>query len=157
MNTYFRPSTYIRIVTILMLAAVVGSSCGCSGSDEERIDATGLLVQDRRRHDPLHFSEMDLGQFTVTQRHNLSIFYIRFHLYAVVPDTLVEEFTERLQTHGERVRATVRETAQGCDLDQLNEPTLAWLKTELISSINREVQATVVRDVAFADFSFERG
>ena len=162
MNTNPALPTRVTTVFALVLAAVVVSNCGCGGSSETTTEpnASALLErieEDRRRHDPLHFSEVDLGQFTVTQRHEPSIFYIRFHLYGVVPDGNMEKFNELLQTHTERLRAKVREAVQKCDVDHLNDPSLGWLKSELIASINHIVQAPMLRDVVFADFSFERG
>ena len=137
------------------------SCSGCGKSDSQALLDTGSLLQryesDRRRHDPVFFSEFDLGEFTVTQRHEPSIFYIRFHLYGVVPDRLVEEVEKLMETHGERVRAMVREAAQRCDVAQLDDPSLGWLKSELITSINRSLQAPMLRDVVFSEFSFERG
>jgi len=93
----------------------------------------------------------------VTQRREPSIFYIRFHLYGVVPDGLVDEFGRLLADHDKTVRATVREVSQQCDVDQLDDPSLGRLKSEMISSINRILQAPMLRDVVFGDFSFERG
>ena len=86
-----------------------------------------------------------------------AIFFIRFHLYAVVSDKELEEFAELLVTHGERIRGKIRETVQSSELDQLEDPTLGWLKSELIQWINRSVNTPILRDVVFADFSFERG
>jgi hypothetical protein len=135
--------------------------CGCSGSDQDVMMNAGVLLdryeRDQRRHDPLHFSEVDLGDYTVTQRHDRSILYIRFHLYGVVPDRFVDKFTDRYKHHKERLREAVRKATQRCEVDQLNDPSLGWLKSELIRSINRELEAPLLRDVVFSKFSFERG
>lgn len=149
-----------RVLKHLLIALVIATIIGCGGSETENmLDATTLLERyerDRRRHDPLHFSEVDLGEFMVTQRREPSIFYIRFHLYAVVPDSFVGQFDQLRQTHGERIRAKVRQVTMACDIDHLNDPSLGWLKSELISSINEVTQSPIVRDVVFGDFSFER-
>jgi hypothetical protein len=152
----------IRLQIVLSLLSALPVLCsGCGKSEQPPVLDVGTLLaryeRDRRRHDPVYFSEIDLGEFTVTQRHEPAIFYIRFHLFGVVPEELVQEAETLLVTHGERVRARVREAAQRCEADQLNDPSLGWLKSELITSINRSLQAPMLRDVVFAEFSFERG
>jgi hypothetical protein len=146
---------------LLLSTFVLMSAFGCGGREPNTIlDATALLEryeQVRQRHDPDHFSEVDLGEFTVTQRRETAIFFIRFHLYAVVSDKEIEEFTKLLETHGERIRGKIRETVQSSELAQLEDPTLGWLKSELIQWINRSVNTPILRDVVFGDFSFERG
>ncbi len=159
MKMHSNTSSQVKFSLLLVVACSV--LAGCSKPKEDgMLDATALLAQyeqDRRRHDPLHFSEVDLGDFDVTRAHNSAILYIRFHLYAIVPDGLVPQFEELQKTHGQRVKQEVRETVQSCGLDQLNDPGLGWLKSKLISSINEVIQAPLVRDVAFSEFSIERG
>jgi len=156
------------------------------------IDAAALLErieQDRHRHDPHAYSEVDLGEFTITWRRegqkagtgeqkpakpdeaakpveaqvaqgasrDPAVLIIRFHLYGVVSDNQVEQCGELLETHGERVRSRVRETVQGSLAEQLQDPTLGWLKSDLIQSINQSLQAPILRDVAFAEFALDRG
>jgi hypothetical protein len=148
------------ILLVLLSCLSVGTISGCGASADDVLDASALLERyerDRRKHDPLHFSEVDLGEFTVTQHRDPSIYYIRFHLYAVIPDSLVDQFEELRQSHGERVKASVRESVQSCDLDHLDDPALGWLKSEMIASINQVLQAPILRDVAFSEFSLERG
>jgi hypothetical protein len=144
-----------------LVAAILLLSAGCSSPEQDTLaDATALLAryeQGRQVQDPQRLSEVELGEFTVTQRREPAIYFIRFRLWAVVPDKEVPEFTRLLQTHGERIRGEVREIVQGSDLDQLDDPALVWMKLELVQSINRRIQATLVRDVVFAEFSFERG
>ncbi len=115
--------------------------------------------KDRRRHDPNHFSEVDLGEYTVSKKSNNSdsIYYVRFHLYGVVPDALISEFDKTLAAHGKTLRDRVLKVSNECKLNQLNDPSLGWLKSEMISSINRTLQAPLLRDVVFSEFSFERG
>ena len=133
------------------LVSVLATSLGCGERETGTVlDASALLdryEKDRRRHDPVHFSEVDVGDFTVTKRREPAIFYIRFRLYAIVPDNLLEEFANLRETHGERLRGQVREAVQSCDIDQLDDPSLGWLKSELIRSLNRSLEAPILRDV----------
>ncbi|MHB0956609.1 MAG: hypothetical protein ACYC0X_09605 [Pirellulaceae bacterium] len=159
-------SRYRQSAILLLSTVGLLNILGCGEHKPNAVlDATALLERYekvRQRHDPDHFSEVDLGQFTVTQRPTTSqrdpaIFFIRFHLFAVVSDSELEEFTELLETHGERIRGKIRETVQSSELAQFEDPSLGWLKSELIQWINRSVSAPILRDVVFADFSFERG
>jgi hypothetical protein len=169
---------------LLLSSCALLSTLGCGEHKPNAVlDAAALLERYekvRQRHDPDHFSEVDLGEFTVTQREQEgkkkeeekaaeksaekqaqprepAIFFIHFHLFAVVPDNELGEFTELLNTHGERIRGKIRETVQSSELAQFEDPTLGWLKSELIQWINRSVNTPILRDVVFADFSFERG
>jgi hypothetical protein len=177
---------------VLLLAAAPLSLAGCGGEQPTAVfDATALLEryeQDRRRHDPHAYSEVDLGEFMVTWREKPNeleqgkspptpppepkeatqsestppppqpaALIIRFHLYGVIADGHLEEFSKLLETHGERVRSQVREAVQSSELSQLDDPTLGWLKSELIQSINQSLQAPILRDAVFGEFALERG
>ena len=161
MNTYLRFFTGSSSFVLLLLAAVIGLSCGCSKTLPDPVTDAGALLEryekDRRRHDPVHFSEIDLGEVALNRRKDNLIYYIRFRLYAVVPDGLTDQFNELLLTHGERVNSKVLESARRCSLEQLNDPSLGWLKSDLISSVNRILQTPILRDVVFSDFSLECG
>ncbi len=158
MNTYHQ---LLAGVGMCLLAGILGAGSGCSDADAEVVMDAGALLEryerDRRRHDPRHFGEVDLGEFRVTQHHGTSIMFVRFHLFGVLPDGRIDQFKELLQAHEHRVKEKVSEVATRCDIVELQDPNLGWLKSELISSINRIVQAPLLRDVAFAEFSMERG
>lgn len=148
------------------LALLIGMLCcfciGCSAGndDDAMLDTESLLAryeQDRRRQDPLHYSEKDLGEFLVTQRHEPDIYYVRFHLFGVIPDQKLSKFDAAHTSHQERVRSAVLSTVQKSNLHQLTDPTLSWLKAELITQINRNLQARLLRDVVFTDFSLQKG
>lgn len=160
MNRYLRSSTGAAFTLGLLFAASLAASSGCGDSEGASVmDARSLLERyqrDRRRHDPLHFSEVEIGEFAVTQSQGPAIIYIRFHLFGVVPDSQLDAFRNRMETYGERVRAEVRATTQKCELKELHDPSLKWLKSELISSINHVVGSPMLRDVVFSDFSLER-
>jgi len=133
--------------------------CGADNSSDVLVDARTLLdryQQDQVRNDPRHFSEVDLGEYVVTQLRETATYFIRFQLYAVVPDKQVDAFSKALEARAERVHAAVRETVQRAGPDQLLEPTLDWLKSELIHNINEAFGRRIVRDVVFDRFSFEQ-
>jgi hypothetical protein len=148
------PCQWVVVVALLM--------SGCGAKDEEPIlvDARALLdryQQERLRHDPRHFSEIELGEFFVTQRRDAALLSIRVRLVAVVSDTQLDQFQTLLQGRLERVHATIRQTIQRAGPAQLDEGSLDSLKSELIRSINGCLEKRIVQDVAFAKFSLERG
>ena len=182
----------LQSLSVLCLAAAPLCLAGCGGEPPAAaFDATALLAhyeQQRQRHDPRAYSEVDLGEFTVAWRERApapdpatpadapatapdpaaaddqaavrpqpTCLIIRFHLYGVVADDRLEEFSRLLETHGERVRSNIREAVQGSDLTQLNDPALGWLKSELIQSINQSLQTPILRNAVFGEFALDRG
>jgi hypothetical protein len=158
----------IQIISCLPWVAALSFVLGCSEPElAEEPDPKVMLERfekDRRHHDPQEFAEVDLGEFTVTLSHQESLFCVRFHLYAVVPDPLLEQFDELRVTHNERLRETVRGTTQRFasddddnQWDELNDPSLTWLKSDLTTAINQLLQVPIVKDVAFAEYTFEQG
>ena len=101
--------------------------------------------------------KVDQGASAATPPPEPAALLIRFHLYGVVADGHLEEFSRLLETHGERVRSQVREAVQSSQRSQLDDPTLGWLKSELIQSINQSLQAPILRDAVFGEFALERG
>lgn len=170
MRSMYSVSRRIQIIAGLPWVAALLFVLGCSEpAPPEEPDPKVVLERfekDRRRHDPKEFAEVDLGEFTVTLSHKESLFCVRFHLYAVVPDPLLEQFDELRVTHNERLRETVRGTTQrfaahddddDSQLEELNDPSLTWLKSDLTTAINQLLQVPIVKDVAFAEYTFERG
>jgi hypothetical protein len=169
---------YIHRPRAVLALALLPALIGCSGKPAMTVfDASAVLAgieQDRRRHDPHAYSEVDLGEFAVTWRQKpdetdraesreaaeqyLATLIIRFHLYAVVPDHQVEECKKLLEASAERVRSKVREVVQGSDFGEKRrkDPTLNQLKSDLIQAINQSLQAPILRDVAFGEFGVDR-
>jgi hypothetical protein len=158
------------------MAWILFSALGCGGHEPNAVlDAADLLERYdkvRQQHDPAHFSESELGEFTVTKRwsanedsdtkdgsrrYDNARFVIHFRLCAVVADEEMTEFTEMLTTHGERLRSLIHETVQKEKIDKLNSPDLGILKSELTKCINQCLGRPIVRNVVFPDFAFEQG
>lgn len=138
---------------------LLGSGCG-GGESSDLLDASALLARYERHRQTLDLrklTEVDLGHFTVTQRYEPGILFIRFQLFAVVADDQLDQFTRLAEAHGERLRSEVRELVQGSSPEQLDDPALTWLKTELVQALNRRFATAIVQDVVFGEFTFERG
>jgi hypothetical protein len=147
-------------ITAFTVAIVALVNSGCGNSEPiEMLDAQALLdryEQDRRRHDPTSFSEVDLGQFFVSLREDRSTYQVRFHIFGVIPDNQVSQFEDMIEPYTQRIRDAVISAVQGSELDQLRDPSLGWLKSELLDAINQSVQMRILRDIVFTEFSFER-
>ena len=65
-------STYLRLTAVWGIAWILSSALGCGGHEPNAVlDAADLLERYdkvRQQHDPAHFSESELGEFTVTKR-----------------------------------------------------------------------------------------
>lgn len=158
LSPHGRPA-WLRLLLLVPLLLGCGG-CGGGGESSALLDASALLARyehNRQTSDPRQLTEVDLGHFTVTQRREPAIFFIRFQLFAIVNDDQVDEFTRLAKTHGERLRSEVRQIVQGSSLEQLSDPALAWLKATLVQAINCRVATAIVQDIVFGEFTFERG
>jgi flagellar basal body-associated protein FliL len=143
---------------VMMHLALFCSGCGNS-EPMEMLDAQALLdryEQDRRRHDPNSFSEIDLGQFYVSLHQDPATYQVRFHIFGVIPDNQMSRFQDRIEPCTQRVRDAVISAVQRSEIDQLRDPSLGWLKAELLDAINQSLQMRILRDIVFTEFSFER-
>ena len=66
------------------------------------------------------------------------------------------QFEEMIEPYAQRMRDAVISAVQRSDLEQLRDPSLGWLKAELLTTINRSLQMRILRDIVFTDFSFEK-
>jgi hypothetical protein len=154
-----QPQKKLTILALVLLNVTL-ICAGCSDSEPiEMLDAQALLdryQQDRRRHDPTSFSEVDLGYFFVSLHEDPSTYQVRFHIFGVIPDGQVSQFEDMVEPYAQRVRDAVISAVQRSELDQLRDPSLGWLKAELLATINQSLQMRILRDIVFTEFSFER-
>lgn len=153
-------------VLVALLGLALGSLCasltGCGKSDDPtKIGDPGKLLEDydrsRRKHDPIRFEEVDLGEyFTTKYIEGQGTYTVRFHLYAVVDRAQKQELLDAIAAREKRMRDIVLTTVGKTELEYYREPTLGWLRSELIAAVNRSLHTRVVRDVVFSEFSFER-
>jgi flagellar basal body-associated protein FliL len=143
------------LITLTILA------CAGCGRSLDAVSAQELLDRyehENVRHDPRTFIEVDLGEYFVTYRQGADkpTFAVRFQMHGVIHENDESKFHQALAEHRDRMRDGVLSTVQRCDLDHLYEPTMAWLKAELVPEINRSLKTRALRDVVFNDFSFEQ-
>ena len=153
----------LAILLALLLGSLCASLCGCGGETTraEQIDDPGKLLESydrsRRRHDPIRFEEVDLGEFFTTKYvKGQGTYTISFHLYAVIDRKNRQELVARKLKRDKRMRDAIFTTLAKTELEYFREPTLGWIRSELMTAINRSLQSRSVRDVVFGEFSFER-
>lgn len=135
------------------------SSHGSGSGGNPATDASDLLdlLEAGGQHDPSRFVEIDLGTFRVT--HKLAdeqhAVLVKFRLFGIVSENKQEHLHEELPKFDKRIRDAVISLVQKTEAEQLAEPSLKWLKAELVAAINRVVQDRALSDVAFSDFSME--
>ncbi len=162
-STARRWRALLLVLLSLALGILLSSLLGCGGksSEAQQIEDPGKLLENydrsRRRHDPIRFEEVDLGEFFTTKFiAGKGSYAVSFHLYAVVDRKHRSELIAAKQKREKRMRDAIFTTLAKTELDYFREPTLAWIRSELMTAINRSLQTRVVRDLVFGEFSFER-
>lgn len=115
-----------------------------------------LLEEQQRRHDPKHYFELSLGTFRISHATPDGVLVASFELYGVLPEDSRGDVDAMLPVYQRRLRDCVISLVQRVETEQLSEPSLAYLKSEMTISINRVLQKRIFKDVAFSTFSLER-
>lgn len=143
------------------LFTIVISMAGCGSPAAQNTamapaELLDLLEEQQRRHDPKHYVELPLGKFRVSHATSDGYLMASFELFAVLPEDAQEEFTASLPAYEKRIRDSVIGLVQRVETEQLADPGLAYLKSEMVIAINRVLQKRLLKDVAFSTFSLER-
>jgi hypothetical protein len=161
---FFRRVT--GMMPLLMVVATVSlfpllAGCGSetkAATAMDGIELLDLLEQQDKRHDPNAFIEISLGDYLVSRRglNGEGILVVRFQLFGIVAQTQQEKLTHDLPAYEKRVRDAVISLVQRTDIDQLTDPNLAYLKSEITLATNHVLQGRLIKDVVFSNFSLER-
>lgn len=137
-------------------SAAAAASAAAHLSDVEAI--LSLITAREKKHDPRLYVEVDLGEFRVTRpgQSDDVIFLVKFHIYGVLHEQEQTKFDDVLAGRLQRMRDAVLSVIHKSELEQLSDPSLDTVKTDLIAAINRVLENDCLRDVAFSTFSMER-
>lgn len=156
-------STLIATCASLLAATMLPALAGCGGETKaatavDGIELLDLLEQQDKRHDPKAFVELNLGDYMVSRRGlgNDGVLVVRFQLYGIVSQLQQEKLSHELPGYEKRIRDAVISLAQRTELDQLADPNLAYLKSEITLAVNQVLRGKYVKDVVFSNFSLER-
>lgn len=156
MPRFLSPSAWkLGILPLLALSFV---SCSTKAVDPTALEARELLdlLDGRNERMALEkYSEVDIGSFKMTlpPREEEQDLRVSFRLVAIVPESQKVTFEAELPHFEKRIRDAAIELVGRTDPEQLAEPSLSYLKEEMVSTINRILQKRALRDVAFSSFS----
>jgi hypothetical protein len=116
-----------------------------------------MITSKDKKHDPRHFKEIELGVFKVTHPgiDGETFLIVRFHIFGVLPEQDQLAFDRALEGRQQRMRDAVLSVMQKARVEHLLDPSLDYVKADLIAAVNRVLEASLVRDIAFSNFSIE--
>jgi hypothetical protein len=149
-----------RVVPLGLLMCVAAACASCSDSNEKSaaaLEAAEILeLVSEGQSDPRSDVEVDLGTFRVTHavaEGDEELLLVDFRLYGVLSGRKQAALDEALPAYINRVRDAIISLVQSIDTEHLTDPSLAFLKSEIIASINRVLQQRLVKDIVFSNFS----
>jgi hypothetical protein len=151
----------IAFLIALAAACCALAGCGHKGKTTAQLDASEILdlIQNQRPAEARNYIEVEMGKFRISHalEQGDGQVLVEFKLYGVVPQQRKAKFEELLPQFEKRVRDAVISLVQRIETEHLTDPALAFFKTEVVAAINRVLQDRLLQDVAFSDFSIERG
>lgn len=112
-----------------------------------------------RRHDPVNYVEVDLGEYFVPRDivDSPDVLFVKCHMIAIADKKDRSDLESAILERRTRMRDIVMSAMRKTELEALSEPSMNWLKSELIPAINKILKTSAVRDIVLVDFSLERG
>ncbi len=154
--------TFVCLAATLLIGSL-STLCGCGGGDEAKAEVTDpqlVLAQfdeSRKRHDPVRFVEVELGEFFTTKRLDENqIITISFTLYGVVPEEQRDEMMEKKNRFEKRMRDAVLTEIGKAKIEDLTEPHMGLLRSRLLKVIHRATHTRILRNVVFSSFAMEQ-
>lgn len=143
----------------MLLVSVSTAGCGEPLQEEKPIhyvDELGNILRIEEPEGEATIKEIDLGQFTITITRSESdaVLDVEIHLFGVVKTEHVEEFEEILEKKRFRLRHAVTLAIRNMERDDLSDPDLTYVKTELTRKINEVFVEPTIQRVGFFKFSF---
>ena len=137
---------------------------GCGGGEVKApvsLEAAALLELLDKEHESQDIKslvELDLGKFRISHAmpESEGMLQIRFTLYGVLTEAKKAQIEEELPKFEKRMRDAVISLVQKSETEQLADPALTYLKTEITAALNRVLQARVLKNVVFSEFSMMR-
>ena len=157
MQGQFRRAVRLAVTCLVLLSIGCGESA--DSEFEEPAEVLTQLYAKRKRHDPENFVEVELGIYAVTvpPTDDRGPLFVRFTLFGVVPEDEVSDFGDLLVKRSHRMRDGIMNTIRRSETQHIKDPSLNWVKSELVPNINRNLRCQSLRDVVFTSFSLERG
>ena len=153
---FSHPAWKLGTVALVSLAF---ASCGTKVTNPVAMEARDLLDLLDGRCERLDFdnnAEVDIGSFKMTlpPKDDKQALRVSFRLVAIVPERQKAGFEAELRKYEKRIRDAAIALVGRTGHEKLAEPSLKYLKGEMVTTINRILQKRLVRDAAFSSFSF---
>ena len=150
------------LLALLACGCLPLASCGGSAAKHPAemgaFELLEMLDRDNPRETAKSFAEIEIGKFQVIRADaDGEPMMLEFRLFAVTPDAQKEKLTEEFAQYDKRIRDAVIGLIQKTDPDQMAEPSLAYLRGEIVAALNRVMHGKVVREVVFSDYTFVKG
>jgi len=144
---------HLNLKRLCFLGLLTVALTGCGGDEVAEAELDGEASAT-----PESLVEVELGQFFVTRRvSDGEMAYIQFTLFAVVDEEKKDDFEVLLGDRRERMRERISQSLQEAKLDQIEQPSRKILKTELTLELKKVLHTPDVYDVAFTEYSVQRG
>ncbi len=143
---------------IAATCALAFASCGTKATNPVALEARELLDLLDGQHERLDlnkYAEVEIGSFKMmlAPQEDDQPLRVSFRLVAIVPESQKASFETELPKYEKRIRDAAIALVGRTDHEQLAEPSLHYLKGEMVTTINRILQKRLVRDTAFSSFS----
>lgn len=141
---------------------VVIGLVGCGdGSKDTALDPLQLFADHQAssvRHHPYDLVELPMGDFEVAIPivDSVDQYRVSFTATVIAPKSTADKLTPRLEEYNTRIRDTVLALAQNLTPNNITDPHQAWLKAEIIAQVSKMLRTRDIRDIVFANYSFER-
>ena len=141
------------------LAACLAAGCGSKAKSLAELDADQLLELLATKHTVTTKGsvELEMGKFRITHvsTGNEGQILVQFHLYGILLEQQQAKLATIYPQYEKRVRDAIISLVQRSDTDHLTDPSLVFFKTEVVAAINNVLQAPLLQDVVFSDFSID--
>lgn len=139
-----RPNRYV------MPALLCATLAGC-------FDAEAMLDSRRKVAILARLEEVDLGKYRLTlpsSPQSTEMAEIQFHAFGQVANRDLDEVTEALEVHGPELRHRLLLAARQLDLQDIENPKLELLRSEIATVINETLAGEPLQSVGFYRFSY---
>jgi hypothetical protein len=142
-----RHSTQRRLA-VALLATIALPGC---------FDGSAILQAHEKETDLVRLDEVDIGEYRITLPHppgRAGGGVLEFHIFGQVARRDRDKVASALQFNSAEIRYRVLLLTRGLTPEQLDEPKLTTLRTQITKIANASLESKMVRNVGFYSFAF---
>jgi hypothetical protein len=137
-----------RRLAVALLATVALPGC---------FDGSAILQAHEEETNLVRLDEVDIGEYRITLPHapgRAGRGVIDFHVFGQVARRDRDKVASALKFNSAEIRYRVLLLTRGLTQEQLDEPKLATLRTQITKIANASLESKMVRNVGFYRFAF---